>query len=123
MYNLKTSPDSRFCPRLPYDLIGTKMKEPDELTLSAEAQRLLIDLNSGWTVTRSSGRKDCVVMPDYGKQQRGSLPLTKGQAPDSALQELLDGGLIEVVGETFPQPCGLTDMGEAYYKRHLSHLC
>ena len=98
------------------------MDELDELTLSVEAQRLLVDLNCGWKVSRSSGRAPCEVTSDHGRQERGSLPLTKGQASDDALQEILDGGLIEVVGETFPQPCRLTDEGEAYYKRHLSNL-
>lgn len=98
------------------------MGELDGPILSVGAQRLLIDLNNGWSVTRSSEGKDCVVMPDHGKPKRGSSPLTKGQASGDALLELMDGGLIEVVGETFPQPCRLTNKGEAYYQRHLGHL-
>ena len=99
------------------------MEEMNELTLSVEAQRLLVDLNTGWKVTRSADRKDCVVMPDHGRPKPGSLPMTKGQATDDALEELLYGGLIEAVGEGFPQPCRLTDKGEPYYEWHLSHLC
>jgi hypothetical protein len=100
-----------------------RMNELDELTLSVEAQRLLVDLNNGWSVTRSRGGRDCVVMPDLGRPKRGSLPLTKGQATDAVLQELLDVGLIEAVGEAFPQPCRLTEKGETYYRRYLSHVC
>lgn len=98
------------------------MTEPDELELSVGARHLLADLSNGWNATRSNCGRPGVVMPDPGRLKPGGLPLTKGQPSDAAIQEILASGLVEPVGETFPQPIKLTDRGKRYYEQHLSHL-
>jgi hypothetical protein len=92
--------------------------ELDELILSTAAQLLIFDLGTHCTATRSRGGAPCVVMQRPG----WPIPKTKGQVSDSAVDELATHGLIEFVGETFPQPFRLTLMGEAYFDRFLKHL-
>ena len=44
---------------------------------------------------------------------------SRGPVADVFIQELLRHGLAHLFGETAPQPCRLTSMGEAYYERFL----
>jgi len=101
--------------------MDARMIEPDELELSVGARYLLVDLNNGWNVTRSGGGAPGVVMPGLERPKPRSLPRTKGQPSDAAIQELLSSGFADPVDETFPQPIKPTDKGLRYYRQHLSH--
>ena len=90
-------------------------EELDSLTLSTGAQLLIYDLANGCIVSRTGRGAPSIVIP----RPDGPIPKTKGQISDSVIQKLLDHGLVHLFGETSPQPCKLTLMGEAYYERFL----
>ena len=91
--------------------------ELDALRLSTEAKLLIVNLACGCTVHKKSGGAPGIVfLPPLGP-----IPRSPGQAADSVIDELLDCDLVHLFGETFPAPCKLTPMGEAYYDRFLKN--
>jgi hypothetical protein len=93
------------------------MDELGELMVSVGAQILIYDLANGCMVSRTGGGAPCVVMPRPGSP----VPKTRGQVNDAVVAELLDNGLVQLHGETTPQPCRLTAKGEAFYQRRLKN--
>ena len=91
--------------------------ELDALLLSTGAQLLIVDLACGCTVHKTSGGAPGIVLPP----PCGPIPRSRGQVADSFINELLECNLVHLFGETFPAPCRLTFMGEAYYDRFLKN--
>jgi hypothetical protein len=73
---------------------------------------LICDMADGCTVHRPKGGAPSIVLPPPG----GSIPITKGQASDATIEELLRNGLISV-------HYTLSDSGSAYHRSYLTrHL-
>lgn len=85
------------------------------LMVTTGAQGIIFDLANGCTVSRSGRGAPAIAL----SRLDGPLLRSRGPVDDVFIQELLNKGLAHLLGETPPQPCKLTPMGEAYYERFL----